>query len=167
MREMKSLHGFHADAIEEIQVAMNWIETLYPSPAFPRFTDWQTPRAGETTHYFAAYAAVHGVFPVAGAHPPQTASREPMRDPAAIAFMARVKLVPQKERPMFSPAITVILKNGTRHDGDYPYERMSWNFDQLVHQIQACLPGFPSGQAGLDALVNLVQQADGLLWICV
>lgn len=162
MREMKSLHGFQADAVEEIQVAMNWIETLYPSPQFPRFTDWQTPRAGETTHYFAAYAAVHGGFPVAGAQPPASASREPMRDPAAIAFMARVKLVPQKERPMFSPAITVILKNGAQHEGDYPYARMSWDFNQLESQLHACLSGFPSGKAGFDALVNVVRQVDSL-----
>jgi 2-methylcitrate dehydratase PrpD len=162
MREMKTIHGLQTDDIEEIHVAMNWIETLYPSPAFPRFTDWQHPRAGETTHYFAAYAAVHGEFPVAGAQPPASASREPMRDPAAMAFMERVKLVPQKERPMFSPAITVILKNGTRLEGDYPYDRMSWNFNQLVSQLQACLPGFPSGKAGFDALVNVVRQVDSL-----
>ena len=162
MREMKLLHGFHPDDIEEVQVAMNWIETLYPSPEFPRFSDWQLPRAGETTHYFAAYAAVHGAFPVVGGLRPGSAIGDPMRDPKALAFMERVKLVPQKERPMFSPAITVRMKNGKRHEGNYAYERMAWGFNQLVSRLQDCLPGFPLGKAGFDALVNVVRQVDDL-----
>ena len=73
-----------------------------------------------------------------------------------------VTLVPEKDRPMFSPAIVVTLKDGRKHTGEYPYERMEWNFDELVAQLQACLPGYPAGKPGFDALVALTRDLQTL-----
>jgi hypothetical protein len=39
---------------------------------------------------------------------------------------------------------------------------MEWNFDELVVQLQRCLPGFPRGVAGLNALVEACRGADRL-----
>lgn len=160
--EVTRRHALAPDDIEAIEVAMNRIETLYPSPAFPRFADWQQPRAGETTHFFAAYAAVHGGFPVAG-----TSGRFPfgehlLHDAQVLALMARVRLVPQDERAMFSPAVTLRMKDGTVHEGSYPYERMVWSFDQLAGRLSACVAGFPTGQAGLDGIARIARHADEL-----
>jgi len=159
MTELRAHHGLNADRIARVQVAMNSIETLYPSPRFPRFADWQTPRAGESTHYFAAYAAVHGTYPVAGGIPPPGAAPSGL-DPSAIAFMSRVELVPEPLRPMFSPAISITTTDGQIFLGDYPYERMIWDFNQLKQRLKPCLPGFPGGGPSFDALATLVHGLD-------
>lgn len=156
MREMRLKHVVKPEQVARIRVAMNTIETLYPSPAFPRFADWQKPVAGETTHYFAAYTAVHGAYPVAGGPPPVGAAAKGI-DPAAAAFMSRVELVPEPLRPMFSPSISIEMQDGTVFQGDYPYERMVWDFDQLVVRLQDCLSGIHGGSTAFQELVSAVR----------
>ncbi len=158
IREMRTAHKLDAGAIARIQISMNDIETLYPSPRFPRYLDWQNPRAGETTHYFAAYTAVHGSYPVAGGVPPAGA-RVAGIDPAAAAFMTQVELVPEPLRPMFSPAVTITTTNNTVIRAEYPYERMVWNFNQLVDRLKPCLPSVPGGEPGFTELVSFVRGA--------
>lgn len=163
MAEMKQRHALDANDIAEVAVAMNWIETLYPSPAFPRFKDWQQPRVGATTHYFAAHAAVNGGFPVVGGLPFGPTGANLAQDERVVAFMhAHVKLVPEKERAMFSPGIVVTMKDGRTFSGEYPYKRMQWNFDQLALRLEDCLPGYRPGRSGFDALVELTRDVDRL-----
>jgi hypothetical protein len=162
MVEMKRLYQLDAAEIAEVMVAMNWIETLYPSPAFPRFPDWNRPRVG-STHYFAAHAAVNGGYPVVGGNPFGPTGDKPEEDGKVLEFMnSRVRLVQEKDRAMFSPQIVVRMKDGATHSGEYPYERMAWNFDQLVGRLEACLPGYPPGKSGFDALVATIGGADRL-----
>ena len=141
---------------------MKWIETLYPSPAFPRFPDWNQPRVGGT-HYFAAHAAVNGGYPVVGGRTFGPTGDRLEEDQRVLDFMKdRVTLVQEQDRAMFSPGIVVTMKDGTTYSGEYPYARMEWNYDQLVARLQECLPGFALGKAGHDALVATVRGADGL-----
>ncbi len=162
MAELKSRHAIDADDVEDVAVHMNWIETLYPSPAFPRFEDWQQARAGETK-YFVAHAAVNGGYPVVGGRTFGPTGNDLAADQRVLAFMnQRVRLVPEKGRAMFSPAIAVTMKDGKTHAGEYPYKRMEWNFDQLVANLQDCLPGFPMGRAGFAALVAVTRGLDTL-----
>jgi hypothetical protein len=82
-------------------------------------------------------------------------------DKKVLDFMNNhIQLVQEKDRPMFSPGIKVKMKNGTTYTGEYPYERMEWNFDQLVDRLQGCLPGYSLGKSGFDALVETTRRAD-------
>jgi 2-methylcitrate dehydratase PrpD len=162
MAEMKRLHQLNADEIAEVTVSMNWIETLYPSPAFPRFREWNQPRVGGT-HYFAAHAAVNGGYPVVGGRTFGPTGKRPEQDKKVLEFMhSRVRLVQEKDRAMFSPRIVVKMKDGATYAGEYPYERMAWNFDQLVGRLQDCLPGYSLGKSGFDALVETMRGAERL-----
>jgi hypothetical protein len=161
MAEMKRQHALDPDKMAQVAVFMNWIETLYPSPAFPRFADWNVPRVG-STHYYVAHAAVHGGFPMVGGGDQTPTAEASNEDRRVIDFMRRVTLVQEHDRPMFSPAIRVTTTDGNTYDGEYPYARMEWNFAQLVERHQDCLPGFPPGKAGHDALVSVVRNVDGL-----
>jgi 2-methylcitrate dehydratase PrpD len=162
MAEMKQQHQLNPDDIAQVAVKMNWIETVYPSPAFPRYPDWNTPRVGGT-HYFAAHAAVNGGYPVVGGRTFGPTGDRPEEDERVLDFMkTKVTLVQEKDRAMFSPGIVVTMKDGTTHTGEYSYERMEWNFDQLVERLQDCLPGYPLGKAGFDALVETARGADRL-----
>ena len=162
MAEMKRQHKLDPDDIAEVTVAMNWIETLYPSPAFPRFPDWNQPRVGGT-HYFAAHAAVNGGYPVVGGNPFGPPGIKPEEDGKVLEFMhSRVRLIQEKDRAMFSPRIVVKMKNGATVSGEYPYGRMAWNLDQLAGRLQDCLPGYALGRSGFDALVETMRGADRL-----
>jgi 2-methylcitrate dehydratase PrpD len=156
MREMVTRHGITAHDIAEVRVHMNWIETRYPSPAFPRFDDWQQPRTWESTHYFAARVAVTGDFPMASGLPPGAPDSDPAREAQVRAFMTQVRLVPEELRPMFSPAIGITLKNGLAYEDQYPYERMSWNLTQLRERLEGCQASIAGGARRLDAVAELV-----------
>jgi hypothetical protein len=71
--------------------------------------------------------------------------------------MSRVDLVPQPLRPMFSPEITVEMKDGSVFRADYPYERMVWDFDKLAMRLQSCLPGIAGGRAAFQTLESAVR----------
>jgi hypothetical protein len=162
MAEMKQQHKLNPDDIAQVAVKMNWIETLYPSPAFPRYPDWNQPRVGGT-HYFAAHAAVNGGYPVVGGRTFGPTGDRLEEDERVLDFMKnKVTLVQEKDRAMFSPGIVVTMKDGATYSGEYPYERMEWNFGQLVERLRDCLPGYALGKPGFDSLVETVRGADDL-----
>ena len=162
MAELKSQHSIIADEIANVAIHMNWIETLYPSPAFPLYEDWQKARVGETK-YFAAHAAVNGGVPVVGGRTFGPTGKQLASDQLVLEFMEKhITLVQEKDRPMFSPAIHVTMKNGTNYSGEYPYSRMEWDFQTLVDNLQSCVSGYPGGQTSFDKLVEITRQLDAL-----
>jgi 2-methylcitrate dehydratase PrpD len=102
-------------------------------------------------------------FPVVGGRTFGPTGARLEEDERVLAFMnQRVKLVQEKQRAMFSPAITVTMKDGRSFRGEYPYARLEWDFAQLASRLQECLPGYALGKQGFDALVQLVQGLDRL-----
>jgi hypothetical protein len=161
MAQMRQRHGLQAQDMAQVRIHMNAIETVYPSPAFARHEDWQLPRVWDSTHYFAARTAVAGSFPVANGLPPGAPDSDPDNEAQARAFMARIKLVPEPQRAMFSPTIAIELQNGKVLQDSHPYERMVWNFDQLLSRLQACTGAMEGGQKQHDGLASLVLGLDG------
>ncbi len=162
IKEMREQHRINPDEIETVTVFMNYIETLYPSPEFPRYPDPSKAYAG-STQYFAAHAAVHGGYPVVGGKRYGPESGDLDKDAKVLDFMTNhVRLVGVHDQPMFSPEVTIRMKDGATFMGSYPYKRMEWNFDQTVARLQECVPGVPGGQTQLDALVELMRTAENL-----
>lgn len=159
MSQLKNDHGLDHRDIAQVEVHMNYLETQYPSPEFPRHADWNAPGTG-TTHFFAACAAVHGYFPQVGEH----VHNDPRRaahggtpsftsDPEVLEFLtSKVTLVPRYDYPMFSPTITVHLTDGRQISGHYPYEQMAWDFDQVTERLRR----------SRDSLGERIERAD--LW---
>jgi hypothetical protein len=162
MTELVAEHHLQADEIEEVVIFMNYLETLYPSPEFPRFADPSVPRVG-STQFFCAHAAVNGGFPVVGGRTFGPTGEDLDDDQAVVEFMTdKVRLVGVHDQAMFSPEISVRMKAGRTISGVYPYARMEWMFDELVENLRRCLPGLPGGASRLDALVALVASMDDL-----
>ncbi len=163
MAEMKRDNNLKAEDIAEATLTMNYIENSMPSPAFPRFADPQVARVG-SSQYFLAHSAVNGGFPVIGGKTFGPTGADVEHDQAVIDFMnTKVKLNPTAGHPMFSPSITVKMKDGRTFDGHYPYERMGdWDFNRVVQELQKAVPGFPLGQAGMDAIVEVLRSAETL-----
>ncbi|MEK7814276.1 MAG: MmgE/PrpD family protein, partial [Chloroflexota bacterium] len=104
MARLRANHPMPAAEVEGITVDMNWLETLYPSPAFPNPARG-TPGVG-STHYFTAYTCIHGSYPpLRGRLDP--GDRSGGEDPAVMALLRRVEVVGHKDRPPFAPRITV------------------------------------------------------------
>ncbi|MSQ30650.1 MAG: hypothetical protein EXR64_01280 [Dehalococcoidia bacterium] len=162
IKEMREQHHIDRAKIDRVTLFMNYLETLYPSPEFPRVPDPSQAYPG-STQYFAAHAAVHGGYPVVGGRRYGPQSGELLEDRAVLDFMMHhVRLVGVHDQPMFSPEITIRMQDGTTYTGAYPYQRMEWNFDQIVERLQECVPGIPGGQGQLDALVELMRTAETL-----
>jgi 2-methylcitrate dehydratase PrpD len=155
--ELTSRHSIRADQIEQIIVTMNYLETQYPSPAFPRYLDTTVARPG-STQYFAAHAAVYGGYPAVGATPALALGD----DPAVVAMMENVSLRGVYDFPMFSPSVIIRMKDGLAYGDDYPYSRMEWNFDELATQLERCADGIPGGHAKLAEAVMVVRAMDDL-----
>jgi hypothetical protein len=165
MTELRQQHEISPDDIEEVVVFVNYLETLYPSPEFPRATPslediGNSVGQNTPTQYFASYVAVNGTFPVIGG---VTAQQAGDYQQLVLDFMVnRVRLVPVHDQPMFSPKISVKLKNGMTHQGNYPYARMEWDFGQLIKRLDDCTPGLPGGRHRLRTLIETMQKAETL-----
>src|ERR1051326_8489213 len=65
-------HDIQPQQVERVQAEVNWLETLYPSPAFPSADRMGGPSVG-STHNFSAYGVVKRGFPLlhSGDDPPE------------------------------------------------------------------------------------------------
>ncbi len=159
MSDMRAAHDFNLDDIEKIRVDMNWLETLYPSPAFPN------PSRGQalvgSTHYFVAYVTVNGSYPplrtrIDPGDDDQAATAE--NHDAVLRLMRKVETVGHQDRRAFAPRITVDMVGGTTYQGEYQGEELEWGFYEEVRRL---LPLFPEIQwplAKLEGVVDAVRR---------
>jgi len=160
MREMREQHAIDPLDIDQVEVRVSYLETVYPSPAFPRSRP-NTTGPG-TIPYYLAHAAVHGGYPQVGA---RLFSREQSldHDEQVLEFAnTRVSLVGEFARAQFSPRVVVRMKDGRVLDAEYPYRRMTWNFDELVARLEETVVGYPLGRDSFEKLVSTVRSAERL-----
>src|SRR6266704_6384960 len=93
-------HNIRYEDVARVEAVVNWLETQYPSPAFPSRREDAAPRPGSTP-YYTAYGVVKRSFPVlrgpgvdpAGADDP----------PEVLDLMQRVPLIPPHQTTRFVP----------------------------------------------------------------
>src|SRR3989442_10701061 len=101
-------HDIRPENVERVEAVVNWLETQYPSPAFPsRREDLEWKPGG--TAYYSAYAVVKRGFPVLKANVDPTGAGEP---PEVLDLIKRVKLIPSHERTLLGPCFTIVTKRG-------------------------------------------------------
>ena len=63
-------HNIRYEDVDRVEAVVNWLETQYPSPAFPtqREDTGDEPRRG-STRYYTAYGVVKRGFPLLPAAP--------------------------------------------------------------------------------------------------
>ena len=160
MVEMREQYGINPDDVEEVIVTMNFIETLYPSPQFPR-DPANPPRVG-ATHWYVAHALVNGGFPQVGGPTFGPTGDDLKADKKVEEFtLNRVTITAAHDFPMFSPKAVIRMKDGRNFTGEYPYARLCWDYDGLVERLRASGPKYPlGGQAGLDSFIDLCRTVD-------
>ena len=155
MSDIRSAHDLNVDDIEKITVDMNWLETLYPSPAFPN------PSRGQaivgSTHYFTAYVAVNGSYPplrtrIDPGDDAESATAE--NHDAVLRLMHKVETVGHKDRRAFAPRITIEMSGGTAYRGEYQGTELEWGLDMEERRLRPLFPEIQWPDEKLEAVVS-------------
>ena len=156
--QMRAAHAIAPDEVESITVEMNWLETTYPSPAFPN-TDRRMPGVG-STHYFTAYTWTHGSYP------PLRQRLDPGIDSAdfdqqVMSLQERVEVVGDRTRGSFAPRITVRTRSGEEFSGEFTGDELKWDFATVAARLSPLFPQMDWPAEKLQALVDAASDVDG------
>ena len=161
-----SEHDIKAADIESIEAVVNWLETQYPSPAFPVRREDLNRKPGSTAYHLAYAAATRG-YPMLGKWEPQTARAD---DPRGIPELTqRVSIVPSHTMGLFAPRITITTKDGKSYTKQGTGREFIWDYEEQAKRIRAIESGLPIAPAQfakiIDTCRTLEQQprADALI----
>jgi MmgE/PrpD N-terminal domain len=133
-------NNIRAEDIDRIEAVVNWMETQYPSPAFPSRREDQEAKPGGTA-YYTAFGAVARSFPVArGLNPDLTGPDTPKE---VLDLMHRVKIIPSHTMTLFGPRITVFTKNGRSYTKQGTGREFVWDFEEEARRIRDVIPVLP------------------------
>ncbi len=171
--QVRANHNIPPEDVASISVEMNWLETTYPSPAFPN-QDRSMPGVG-STHYFVAYTWVHGSYPPLRQRlDPGLGETEGVgADRAVTDLQQRVEVTGQKDRANFAPRITVRTRSGDEFHDELTGNELEWDLATETERISALFGDLPWPRAQLDGLVSTVTRLDqepsiaGLIGTCV
>src|SRR4029077_12348580 len=124
-------HNITYADIDRIEAVVNWLETLYPSPAFPVRVSEHPPQVG-STQYFSASGAVSRGYPLLRGGQPAPGETDP---PEVLELMNRVTLIPTVRRTLFGPRITVFTKDGRRFTREGTGREFIWDFEEQARRI--------------------------------
>jgi hypothetical protein len=151
-------HDIRHQDIDRIEALVNWLETEYPSPAFPSRGIDNPPQPG-STQYFTAYGAVERGYPLLRGDRPGPGESDP---PAVLDLMQRVALVPTVRRTLFGPRITVFLKDGRSFTREGTGREFIWDFEEEARRIGPVAPGLAIGEAQFNELIDACRRLDTL-----
>jgi 2-methylcitrate dehydratase PrpD len=144
-------HDIRYQDVERVEAEVNWLETQYPSPAFPtQREDIGEPRRG-STRFYSAYAIVKRGFPLLPGTP------DP---PEVLELMKRVTIVPSHRMGLFAPRITIVMKDGRSYTKQATGREFMWDFDEEVRRIRGVVPGLPIPAAQFERLIDVCRSLD-------
>jgi 2-methylcitrate dehydratase PrpD len=143
--------GIQPADVSHVEAVVNWLETQYPSPAFP-----SPDRSGVSVasqHYFVAYGIVFRGYPLlhSGEHPA-----------AVLELMQRVTLIPSHMQPLFAPRVTVHLRDGRSYTRQASGAEFIWDFAEEARRIREIIPGLPIAASQFEELVAACGRLDDL-----
>jgi len=158
------------EEVESITMEMNWLETSYPSPAFPN-QDRSMPGIG-STHYFIAYTWVHGHYP------PLRNQLDPGlgdkgTDRAISDLQRRVTVTGHRNRANFSPRITIYTRSGEQYHDEFTGNELKLDLATETSVVRTLFSQLPWPRTQLDKIVSTVTTLDketdiaGLIQSCV
>jgi 2-methylcitrate dehydratase PrpD len=154
----------HED-IARIEAVVNWLETQYPSPAFPSRREDGEARPGNTA-YYTAYGAVKRGFPLLKSRVDPAGAGEP---PEVLDLMTRVTIIPSHQMTLFGPRITIHTKDGKSYTKQGTGREFVWDFAEEARRIREIVPGLPIPAAQFDEIIAICRdlerrdQADALV----
>jgi hypothetical protein len=151
-------HNLRYDDIDRIEAVVNWLETEYPSPAFPSRGIDNPPQIG-STQYFTAWGAVERGYPLLRGERPGAGHTDP---PAVLDLMHRVTLIPTVRRTLFGPRITIFTKDGRHFTKEGTGREFIWDFEEQSRRIRPIAPGIAIGETHFAELIDACRHLDRL-----
>jgi 2-methylcitrate dehydratase MmgE/PrpD-like protein len=151
-------HGIGYADIDRIEAVVNWLETEYPSPAFPVRGIDIPPKVG-STQYFTAYGAATGGYPLLRGYRPGPGETDP---PEVLDLMHRVTLIPSVGRTLFGPRITIFTKDGRSFTKEGTGREFIWDFEEQARRMSPIAPSTAIGAARFAELVDACRNLDRL-----
>ena len=142
--------------IDRIEALVNWLETEYPSPAFPSRGIDNPPQIG-STQYFSAWGAVERGYPLLRGDRPGPGESDP---PAVLELMHRVTLIPAVRRTLFGPRITVFTKDGRSFTKEGTGREFIWDFEEQARRIRPVAPGLAISEERFAELIDACRHLD-------
>jgi 2-methylcitrate dehydratase PrpD len=134
--------------IDRVEAVVNWMETQYPSPAFPSRREDGEARIGGTA-YFTAYGVVKRGYPVTASQN-ITAADAP---PEVLDLMKRVTIIPSHKMTLFGPRFTIITKDGKSYTRQSTGREFIWDFDTHAKRISGIANSLPIPAAQYEQIV--------------
>ena len=133
-------HDIRYEDVDRVEAVVNWLETQYPSPAFPtqREDTGDDPRRG-STRYYTAYGVVKRGFPLL-----LGSADDP---PEVLELMKRVTIIPSHQMTLFGPRITIFTKDGKSYTKQGTGREFMWDFNEEARRIREVIPG-PADSGG-------------------
>ena len=136
--------------VERIEAVVNWLETQYPSPAFPSRREDGPAKPGGTA-YFTAYGVVKRGFPLergVGADPAGADT------PAEVLeLMKRVTIIPSHTMTLFGPRITIFTRDGKSYTRQGTGREFVWDFEEEARRIRGVIPSLPIPAAQFETII--------------
>src|SRR6516162_4265205 len=151
-------HGIASADIDHIEALVNWLETEYPSPAFPSRGIESPPQIG-STQYFTAWGAAERRYPLLRGAQPGPGEVDP---PAVIELMRRVTLIPTVRRTLFGPRITVFTKDGRSFTKEGTGREFIWDFEEQARRIRPITSGLAISEAQYAKLLDTCRHLDDI-----
>lgn len=149
-------HDIVYEDVERIESVVNWLETEYPSPAFPSRS--REPRP-DSPHYYAAWAVVRRSFPLLKCVERKFGEEDPAE---VLDLMHRVTIVPSHRHTLFGPQVTIHLKNGRSVTKTATGREFTFDFEGLVDRIREITPGVPIPADQYEDLISTCAHLDDL-----
>lgn len=148
-------HDIRYEDVDRVEAVVNWLETQYPSPAFPSRREDGEAQPGSTP-YFTAYGVVKRGFSVLRRADPAGAGDPP----EVLELMKRVTIIPSHRMTLFGPRITIHTKDGRSYTKQSTGREFIWDFDEEVRRIRGVVPGLPIPAAQFDDIIATCRDLD-------
>jgi len=149
-------HDIAAADIDRIEAVVNWLETEYPSPAFPSRGIESPPRVG-STQYFTAWGAAERGYPLLRGDRPGPGESDPA---VVLELMHRVTLIPTVRRTLFGPRITVFTKDGRSFTKEGTGREFIWDFEEEARRIRLISAGLAISETQFTELIDTCRHLD-------
>ena len=142
-------HDIAYKDVDRVEAVVNWLETQYPSPAFPSRREDLEWKPGSTA-YYAGYGVVKRGFPVLKAQVDPAGVDDP---PEVLDLMKRVTLIPSHKMTLFGPRITIFTKDGKSFTKQSTGREFIWDFAEETRRIREVIPGLPIPAAQFEEII--------------
>jgi hypothetical protein len=150
-------HDIRYEDVERVEAVVNWLETQYPSPAFPSRREDGPPRPGGTP-YYTAYGVVQRGFPVLRSQGGNVGGTD--GPPEVLELMHRVKLIPSHDMTLFGPRITIYTRDGKSYTKQSTGREFMWDFEEEVRRIRDVIPGLPISVPQFEDIIATCRNLD-------